>query len=169
MAAIAGAHVIVYSANADADRTFLRDVLGFPHVDVGSGWLIFALPASEIAVHPAEKGGEHTLYLMVDDVTSFVARMAVRGVMCSAPQDQGWGVLTQVSLPGGGALGIYEPRHARPTWSELPRARKPKARKSAKASKSSKTKSPKRRPARRATAARKTSRPARRVPRRTRR
>ena len=92
-----------------------------------------------------------------------VYSMAERGVMCSAPQDQGWGVLTQVSLPGGGALGIYEPRHARPTWSELPRARKPKARKAPKA------KSATRRPARRATAARKTAKPARRVRRPTRR
>ena len=159
MSKIAGAHVIIYSANADADRAFLRDVLGFPHVDVGSGWLIFALPASEVAIDPAEKGGEHTLYLMVDDVTSFVARMAERGVTCAAPQDQGWGVLTQVSLPGGGELGIYEPRHARPTWSEPARARKPKARKSPK------KKTARRPPARRAAAARKTSKPARRVPR----
>jgi catechol 2,3-dioxygenase-like lactoylglutathione lyase family enzyme len=158
MSKIAGAHVIIYSADADADRAFVRDVLGFPHVDVGSGWLIFALPPSEVAVHPAEKGGVHTLYLMVDDVTKFVARMADRGVTCSAPQDQGWGVLTQVSLPGGGELGIYEARHARPKWSEPRKARKPKA-----------TKSSKRRPVRRVAAARKTSKPARRVGRRTRR
>ena len=158
MSTIAGAHVIISSANADADRAFLRDVLGFPHVDVGSGWLIFALPPSEVAVHPAEKSGVHTLYLMVDDVTKFVLRMADRGVICSAPQDQGWGVLTQVSLPGGAELGIYEARHVRPTWSEPRKVRKPKA-----------AKSPKRRPARRITAARKTSKPAPRARRRTRR
>ena len=158
MSTITGAHVIIYSADADADRAFLRDVLGFPHVDVGSGWLIFALPPSEVAVHPAEKSGVHTLYLMVDDVTKFVLRMADRGVICSAPQDQGWGVLTQVSLPGGAELGIYEARHVRPTWSEPRKVRKPKA-----------AKSPKRRPARRVTAARKTSKPAPRARRRTRR
>ena len=158
MSTITGAHVIIYSANADADRAFLRDVLGFPHVDVGSGWLIFALPPSEVAVHPAEKSGVHTLYLMVDDVTKFVLRMADRGVICSAPQDQGWGVLTQVSLPGGAELGIYQARHVRPTWSEPRKVRKPKA-----------AKSPKRRPARRVTAARKTSKPAPRARRRTRR
>ena len=158
MSTIAGAHVIISSANADADRAFLRDVLGFPHVDVGSGWLIFALPPSEVAVHPAEKSGVHTLYLMVDDVTKFVLRMADRGVICSAPQDQGWGVLTQVSLPGGAELGIYEARHVRPTWSQPRKVRKPKA-----------TKSPKRPPARRVTAARKTSKPAPRARRRTRR
>ena len=159
MSTIVGAHVIIYSADADADRAFLRDVLGFPHVDVGSGWLIFALPPSEVAVHPAEKSGVHTLYLMVDDVTKFVLRMADRGVICSAPQDQGWGVLTQVSLPGGAELGIYQARHVRPTWSRPRRKlRKPKA-----------TKSPKRPPARRVTAARKTSKPAPRARRRTRR
>jgi hypothetical protein len=122
MATIAGAHLIIYSANADADRTFIRDVLGFPHVDVGEGWLIFALPASEIAIHPAQTGGEHEIYLMVDDVAAFVSRMDDRGIRCTAPRDQGWGVLTSLSLPGGGALGVYEPRHARPTWSE-PRKR----------------------------------------------
>ena len=158
MATINGAHMIVYSANAEADRAFLRDVLGFPHVDVGQGWLIFALPASEIAIHPADSSGEHEIYLMVDDVKAFVTSMAGRGVRCTEPRDQGWGVLTSLSLPGGGALGVYEPRHARPTWSEPRKVRKPKA-----------TKSAKRRPARRLTAARKTSKPVRRVRRRTRR
>ena len=114
--AIGGAHVIIYSANADADRAFIRDVLGFPHVDVGHGWLIFALPASEIAVHPADTNGQHEMYLMVEDVKAFVAQMSERGVACTTPQDQGWGVVTQLSLPGGGQLGVYEPRHARPTW-----------------------------------------------------
>ena len=158
MATVSGAHMILYSANADADRGFLRDVLGFPHVDVGQGWLIFALPASEIAIHPAQGSGEHEIYLMVDDAAAFAARMNDRGILCTPPRDQGWGVITQLSLPGGGQLGIYEPRHARPTWSEPRKVRKPKA-----------TKSPKRRPARRVTAARKTSKPAPRVRRRTKR
>ena len=158
MATVSGAHMIIYSANADADRAFLRDVLGFPHVDVGQGWLIFALPASEIAIHPAQGSGEHEIYLMVDDVAAFAARMNDRGILCTPPRDQGWGVLTQLSLPGGGQLGVYEPRHARPTWSEPRKVRKPKA-----------TKSPKRRPARRVTAARKTPKPAPRARRRTRR
>jgi hypothetical protein len=128
MTRVTGAHVILYSTNGDADRAFLRDVLGFPHVDVGSGWLIFALPPSEVAIHPAEKSGAHELYLMVDDIAAFVARMAERGVKCTAPQDQGWGVLAQLSLPGGGQLGVYEPRHARPAWPE-PRLRKATLRK----------------------------------------
>jgi hypothetical protein len=106
--------MIVYSANADADRAFLRDVLGFPHVDVGGGWLIFGLPSSEIAIHPAQNNGEHEIYLMVDDVRTFVASMAGRGLSCTDPRDQGWGVLTSLTLPGGGQLGVYEPRHARP-------------------------------------------------------
>lgn len=116
MAAVNGAHLILYSTNAEADRAFVRDVLGFPHVDVGHGWLIFALPASEIAVHPGDKSA-HELYLMVDDIAGFAASMNDRGVQCSTPTDQGWGVVTQLSLPGGGQLGIYQPRHARPTWS----------------------------------------------------
>jgi hypothetical protein len=140
MATVSGAHMIIYSANAGADRGFLQDVLGFPHVDVGQGWLIFALPASEIAIHPAQASGEHEIYLMVDDVVAFAARMNDRGILCTPPRDQGWGVVTQLSLPGGGQLGIYEPRHARPKWSAplkpTPRPRKPaKRRVAAKAAK----------------------------------
>ena len=129
MATVTGAHMIIYSANGDADRAFLRDVLGFPHVDVGHGWLIFALPPSEIAIHPSEKSGEHEIYLMVDDISAFVASMAERGVRCTEPRDQRWGVLTSVSLPGGGALGVYEPRHAKPTRSEPQRRKAAKSRK----------------------------------------
>jgi catechol 2,3-dioxygenase-like lactoylglutathione lyase family enzyme len=150
MATVSGAHMIVYSANADADRAFLREVLGFPHVDVGQGWLIYALPASEIAIHPAQASGEHEIYLMVDDVAAFVARMNDHGIRCTPPHDQGWGVLTQLSLPGGGHLGIYEPRHARPKWSE-PLKRKAKPRK----------------PAARRRPAAKAAKPARRARRRT--
>jgi catechol 2,3-dioxygenase-like lactoylglutathione lyase family enzyme len=114
MIKITGAHSIVYSTNPEADRAFLRDALGLPHVDVGHGWLIFALPPAEVAVHPADASGRHELYLMVDDVHAFVTEMAARGIVCSEPADQGWGVLTQLVLPGGGALGVYQPRHARP-------------------------------------------------------
>jgi hypothetical protein len=113
MAKITGAHSIIYSTDAEADRTFLRDVLGFPHVDVGGGWLIFALPPGEVAIHPADHHA-HELYLMVDDVAGFVSEMAARNVACTPPRDQGWGTLTAVTLPGGGTLGVYQPRHARP-------------------------------------------------------
>jgi len=114
MATINGAHTILYSTNPDADRAFLRDVLGLAHVDVGRGWLIFALPPAEIAVHPAEANGRHEIYFMVDDVAVFVDEMKSRGVACDTPKDQGWGVLTQLTLPGGGTIGVYQPRHARP-------------------------------------------------------
>jgi len=111
---INGAHCIVYSTNPDADRAFLRDVVGLPHVDVGHGWLIFGLPPSEIAVHPAERQGSHELYFMCDDIEAFVAAMKTHDVACGAVQNQGWGLLTQLTLPGGGTLGVYQPRHARP-------------------------------------------------------
>ena len=113
---INGAHSIVYSTDAEADRAFFRDVLGLPGVDVGHGWLIFALPPSEVAVHPAEDNRRHELYLMSDDIQAFVSAMAERGISCTPPRDQGWGVLTDVSLPGGGTIGVYQPRHARPVW-----------------------------------------------------
>lgn len=116
MALINGAHSIIYSNNAEADRALLRDVLGLPHVDIGHGWLIFALPPAEVAVHPADDGEKHELYLMTDDVRAFVAEMAGRGVTCSEPADRGWGVLTEMRLPGGGTIGVYQPRHARPAW-----------------------------------------------------
>ena len=116
MRLINGAHSIIYSTDAEADRAFLSDVLGLPSVDVGRGWLIFALPPSEVAVHPAEGDRRHELYLMTDDIQAFVSAMADRAITCTPPSDQGWGVLTNVSLPGGGTIGVYQPRHARPVW-----------------------------------------------------
>jgi hypothetical protein len=112
--AINGAHVIVYSTNADADREFFRDVLSLPDVDVGGGWLIFGLPPSEVAVHPVEAGEAHELYLMCPDIEAFMSEMGQRNIACNPVQDQGWGLVTQVILPGGGKLGVYQPRHARP-------------------------------------------------------
>lgn len=111
---ISGAHVIIYSTDAEADRAFLRDVLGLRGVDAGEGWLIFALPPAEVAVHPAERGGAHELYLLTDDVAELVAALRRLGAPCTDPEDRGWGVLTQVTLPGGGQIGVYEPRHERP-------------------------------------------------------
>jgi catechol 2,3-dioxygenase-like lactoylglutathione lyase family enzyme len=111
---ISGAHSILYSRNPEADRAFLKDVLGLPHVDVGHGWLIFALPPAEVAVHPGEES-RHELYFMVEDHAAFIELMQARGIACTAPRDLGWGVLTQATLPGGGSIGVYEPRHARPT------------------------------------------------------
>jgi hypothetical protein len=111
---IVGAHSIIYSTNAEADRALLRDVLELPNVDVGGGWLIFGLPPGEVAVHPSAKNDVHEFYLMCDDIKAFVARIQKRNVACSPVEDRGWGLLTQLLLPGGGRLGVYEPRHARP-------------------------------------------------------
>ena len=111
---LTGGHSIIYSKNAEADRAFLRDVLRLPNVDVGEGWLIFGLPPAEVAVHPSENNDEHEFYLMCDDIRAFVAQMQEHRVACSPVQDQGYGIFTQVTLPGGGKLGVYQPRHARP-------------------------------------------------------
>ena len=116
---LSGAHIIIYSTNPDADRAFLRDVLKLPHVDVGHGWLIFGLPPSEVAVHPGKENNQHEFYLMCEDVAAFVTEMKAHGISCGPLQDQGWGVLTQLTLPGGGKLGIYQPRHARPAGTSV--------------------------------------------------
>jgi hypothetical protein len=111
---ISGAHVIIYSKDAEADRRFLREVLKLAHVDAGHGWLIFALPPTEIAVHPAEDDDHHELYLICDDIEDAARALAQRGIACSPRHEERWGVLMQLTLPGGGNLGIYEPRHPRP-------------------------------------------------------
>jgi hypothetical protein len=124
---LTGAHVIINSVDPDADRAFFKDVLGLAHVDAGRGWLIFGLPPGEVAVHPSGTAS-HELYLMCDDVAAFAAEMNAKGIACGVPEDQGWGVLATVSLPGGGTLGVYEPRHARPA-SAAPATKRPAARK----------------------------------------
>jgi hypothetical protein len=117
---ITGGHSIIYSTNPEADRAFLRDVLRLPNVDVGGGWLIFGLPPAELAVHPSERNDVHQFYLMCDDIEAFVAGMKKRNVASTPVQDQGWGLLTEITLPGGGKLGVYEPRHARPKPMKAP-------------------------------------------------
>jgi len=111
---ITGAHSIIYSRKPEADRAFLRDVLRLPHVDAGEGWLIFGLPPAELAVHPSRKNDLHEFYFICEDAKAFVGAMAKRKIRCSPVQNMGWGLVTRVSLPGGGNLGVYEPRHARP-------------------------------------------------------
>jgi catechol 2,3-dioxygenase-like lactoylglutathione lyase family enzyme len=108
---ISGAHVIVYSKDAEADRAFFRDVLGFPFVDAGHGWLIFALPPAEVAVHPGDGNGPHELYLLCDDLQAEMESLRAKGVVCSAVQNERWGSITKVRLPGGGDIGLYQPRH----------------------------------------------------------
>ncbi|MBS0386225.1 MAG: extradiol dioxygenase [Proteobacteria bacterium] len=109
---ITGAHVMFFSKNAEADRAFLRDVLGLPHVDAGGGWLIFALPPSEAGVHPSDKNDVHEVYFMTDNLDAEIARLKEKGVACGAPAQQSWGVSTNITLPSGGTLGLYQPRHA---------------------------------------------------------
>ena len=110
-----GAHVIVYSKDAEADRAFFRDVLEFSHVDVGHGWLIFKLPPAEVAVHPSDDNSVHQLYLMCDDVNATIAELEAKGVRIGGPvREEGWGLVTSIELPGGGELGLYEPRHPTP-------------------------------------------------------
>ena len=113
-AMINGMHAIVYSRDAEADRAFFRDVLGFVAVDAGGGWLICALPPSEVAFHPADAGGKHELYLMCDDVDAEVAGLERRGIRCGPVSDERWGLLTTIRLPGGSDLGLYQPSHPVP-------------------------------------------------------
>jgi catechol 2,3-dioxygenase-like lactoylglutathione lyase family enzyme len=112
-AMITGAHAIIYSTDADKDRVFFRDVLGMKSVDSGGGWLIFKLPPAELAMHP---GGEekHELYLIADDIKQTVKELKAKGVKVGPVKDQGWGLLATLTLPGGGALGLYEAKHPRP-------------------------------------------------------
>ena len=111
---IHGAHVIIYSKDSDADRAFFRDVLRYPSVDAGHGWLIFALPPAEVAVHPSEQNDVHELFLMCDDVQAFMDDMKAKNVTCSPIDEQRWGSITRLTLPGGGKLGVYQPKHASP-------------------------------------------------------
>ena len=107
---VIGTHVVVYSNDADADRAFLAEVLGFESVDAGGGWLIFALPPAEVAVHPAAAPGAE-LFLMCDDLLAEMAALADRGVVCSEVEEARWGSVTKIRLPGGGELGLYQPKH----------------------------------------------------------
>ena len=109
---INGAHVILYSTDAEADRVFIRDVLGFAGVDAGGGWLIFKLPPAEIAVHPTDGLEKREFYLMCDDIEKTLADLTARGVTISSPpSDQGGGLLASIKLPSGSDLSIYQPRH----------------------------------------------------------
>lgn len=108
---IFGAHIILYSRDAEADRAFLRNTLGFASIDAGHGWLIFALPPAEAAVHPAENEGRYELYLMCDDLRAEMEALAKKGVPCSKLHQERWGSVTHIQLPGGAELGLYQPKH----------------------------------------------------------
>jgi len=111
---INGGHVIIYSRNAEADRALFRDVLKFNHVDVHGGWLIFKLPPAELAVHPSDENDMHEFYLMTDDLDLEIRALQKAGVSCDNVTQQRWGASTRIALPGGGTLGLYQPRHERP-------------------------------------------------------
>ncbi len=109
---ITGVHALIYSKDADGVRAFFRDVLKFSSVDAGDGWLIFALPPAELGIHPTEAGGYHELYLMCDDVKATVKELKSKGVEFTRPiTEAGFGLVTSVKIPGGGELGLYEPKH----------------------------------------------------------
>ena len=123
---ITGAHFLFYSKNPEADRAFFRDVLGFSSVDVGEGWLIFAMPPTEAAMHPLDGNGEFShqhagqdllgavLYLMCDDLQASIAWLKEKDVSCTEVQTASWGTVTTFPLPSGGKIGLYQPRHATP-------------------------------------------------------
>jgi catechol 2,3-dioxygenase-like lactoylglutathione lyase family enzyme len=108
---IYGAHMIVYSKDAEADRAFFRDVLGFASVDAGHGWLIFATPPAEVAFHPSDTNDVHELYFMCEDLNAEMSALAEKGVHCSDVQEARWGSITKIQLPGGGRIGLYQPKH----------------------------------------------------------
>jgi catechol 2,3-dioxygenase-like lactoylglutathione lyase family enzyme len=108
---INGAHVIIYTKDSDADRAFFRDVLKFPAVDAGHGWLIFALPSAEAAFHPAEKNDLHELYFMCDDLNATIDELKSKKVKCGPVKEERWGSVTTISLPRGGKIGLYQPKH----------------------------------------------------------
>jgi catechol 2,3-dioxygenase-like lactoylglutathione lyase family enzyme len=108
---IFGAHTVVYSKDAEADREFFRDVLGLRSVDAGHGWRIFALPPGEVAVHPAEVNDSHELYFICDDLSAEIAALTEKGVPCAEVKEARWGSITKIGLPGGGAVGLYQPKH----------------------------------------------------------
>jgi catechol 2,3-dioxygenase-like lactoylglutathione lyase family enzyme len=110
---INGAHIVIYSIDPDADRAFFRDVLGFKSIDAGAGWLIFALPTAEAAFHPARENNGHEFYLMCDNLNAEMETLRRKGVQCSEVIEARWGSITRIRLPGGGEIGLYEPKHPR--------------------------------------------------------
>jgi hypothetical protein len=143
---IIGAHVIIQSKNPKADLEFIRR-LRLPSVSMGDGFVIHGLPPSEVAIHGSEKNDVHEFYLMCDDVEDTVAEFMAAGLACSPVQQRGWGALTMVTLPGGGKLGIYQPKHPRPKQ-HAPKTKKAAARKKVakkKSAKKAKSRKPRRR------------------------
>lgn len=108
---LTGAHVVVYSKDAEADRAFFRDILGFRSVDAGHGWLIFAVPTAEVAFHPHDQNNKHEMFFTCDDLKVEVAALQKKGIQVGRISEEQWGARTTISHPGGGAIGLYEPKH----------------------------------------------------------
>src|SRR5438874_9244999 len=123
---INGTHVVIYSEHPEADRAFFRDILGFAFVDAGHGWLIFGLPAAEAAFHPGEGNNRHELFLMCDDLKAETAALHARGVEFSEVEEARWGSITKIRLPGGGQVGLYEPRHPKVTTTNSTNSTEPR-------------------------------------------
>ncbi|HEX3430378.1 MAG TPA: hypothetical protein VHT03_05780 [Rhizomicrobium sp.] len=128
---IIGAHVMLQSRNPSADKAFFGGVLNFPAVDAGGGFLIFRVPAAEVAIHDSDRNDVHQLYLMCSDARRFVAEMQRLGIACTEPRQQRWGTVVEITLPGGGRLGVYEPNHPRPEGAAAGKARASKAKRRA--------------------------------------
>ena len=111
---INGAHIVIYSRDPEADRTFFRDVLKFSSVDAGHGWLIFAMPPLEAAFHDSEKNHHHELYFMCDDIAATLKDLKSKNVKVSEMNEQRWGKLATFALPGGGKIRVYQPKHPSP-------------------------------------------------------
>jgi hypothetical protein len=136
---IIGAHVMLHSRDEAADRAFLSDILKFGSVDAGGGFMIYGIPPAEIAVHGSDRNDLHQLYLMCENMDEFVAEMAEHGIAFTPPSFQGWGTVTEITLPGGGNLGVYQPHHKRPEQPAAKRARKATKKAAAKKSAAKKT------------------------------
>jgi catechol 2,3-dioxygenase-like lactoylglutathione lyase family enzyme len=113
---IFGAHIVLYSKDAEADRAFLSEVLGLSSVDAGHGWLIFALPPAEAALHPADDEFSSELYLMCDDLAGEMRALSAKGVQFTETEEARWGTVTKIHLPSGGLIGLYQPRHPSPLF-----------------------------------------------------
>ena len=111
---IDGVHITISSTDAEADKAFFRDVLKLKNVDVGNGRLIFALPKAESMVHEDDENSVHELWLSTDNLDAEIASLKKAGIACAAPADQGWGIVSRITLPGGGTLGLYQPKHPHP-------------------------------------------------------
>jgi len=129
---IIGAHIMLHSTNDKADMAFLSDVLKLQSINAGGGYMIYAVPPAEMSIHGSESNDIHRLYLMCQDIAAFTGEMTKHGIAFSTPVRQSWGTATEITLPGGGRLGVYQPRHERPELAVAKPAERKKTNKRAK-------------------------------------